>query len=347
MDAILETFAQWRAMGREVAVATIVHVEGSALRLAGSRMGLNDQGEVTGSVSGGCIDSDTLAQMEALLRGELPRGQLWYGPSEDPLVPALACGGAVDILVEHWTPLHDLWLTEVRAKRAVGLAAQLDTPEPLHLLRLEDGRLEGALSTPELTMAVLATMAEAWPGPHAATHLYPQGKVYVEVTAPPPTLLIFGAMDIAQKLAEIGRTLDYRVIVSDPRAAFLTADRFPNVERRMGWPQDLFQPADLNAGYAVALLFHDEKFDVPALSIALRSRAFYIGLLGSRRTQAARRKALLQVGFTEAELDRIHGPLGLNLGGREPAEIALAIMAEIVAVRRSKQHFIFKDHKAG
>jgi len=337
MDEILETFARWRAAGREIAVATIVHVQGSALRLAGARMGLTNRGEVTGSVSGGCIDSDALAQMEALLQGALRRGQLWYGPSDDPLVPALACGGAVDILVERWTPLHDIWLAEVQAKRAVGFAAQLDTEEPLHLLRLEDGSTSGALSTPALTQAVLETMLAAWPGPHAATHTYPEGKVYVEVTAPPPTLLIFGAMDIAQKLAEIGRTLEYRVIVADPRAAFLTPERFPNVERRLGWPQELFTSEDLDAGHAVALLFHDEKFDIPALSIALRSRAFYIGLLGSRRTQAARRQALLEAGFTEVELARIHGPLGLNLGGREPAEIALAIMAEIVAVRRGKQ----------
>ncbi|MGC9398165.1 MAG: XdhC family protein [Anaerolineae bacterium] len=327
---------QWRQAGRAVAVATIVHVQGSALRLAGARMGLTDRGEVTGSVSGGCIDSDALAQMEALLQGELPRGQLWYGPSDDPLVPALSCGGAVNILVERWTSLHDAWLAEVQARRAVGFAAQLDTAEPLHLLRLEDGSTLGALSTPELTQSVLATMTAVWPGPHAETHSYPQGKVYVEVTAPPPTLLIFGALDIAQKLAELGRTLEYQVIVADPRAAFLTPERFPNVERRLGWPQDLFTPEDLDAGYAVAVLFHDEKFDVPALSLALRSRAFYIGLLGSRRTQAARQAALLDAGFTAAELARIYGPLGLDLGGYEPAEIALATMAEIVTVRRGK-----------
>ncbi len=334
---ILETFAQWRQAGREVAVATIVHVQGSALRLAGARMGLTDQGEVTGSVSGGCIDSDALAQMEALLHGDLPRGQLWYGPGDDPLVPALSCGGAVDILVEQWTSLHDIWLAEVQARRAVGFAAQLDTAEPLHLLRLEDGSTQGGLSTPALTQAALETMTAVWPGPHAETHSYPQGKVYVEVTPPPPTLLIFGAMDIAQKLAELGRTLEYRVVAADPRTAFLTPERFPAVERRHGWPQDLFAPEDLDAGHAVAVLFHDEKLDIPALSLALRSRAFYIGLLGSRRTQAARHKALLNAGFTEAELARIHGPLGLDLGSREPAEIALATMAEIIVVRRGKE----------
>ncbi|HOT91914.1 MAG TPA: XdhC family protein [Anaerolineae bacterium] len=337
MDEVLATFARWREAGRNVAVATIVHVQGSALRLAGARMGMTDQGEVTGSVSGGCIDSDALAQMEALLQGQAPRAHLWYGPGDDPLVPALACGGAVDILVEQWTSLHDAWLAEVQARRVVGFAAQLDTDTPFHLLRLEDGAVQGALSTPDLTEAVLETMAAVWPGPHAETHSYLQGKVYVEVTAPPPTLLIFGALDIAQKLAELGRTLEYQVIVADPRAAFLTPERFPNVERRLGWPQDLFTPEQLDAGYAVAVLFHDEKFDVPALSLALRSRAFYIGLLGSRRTQAARQAALREAGFTDAELARIHGPIGLNLGGREPAEIALATMAEIVVVRRGSK----------
>ncbi len=334
MDETLETFAQWRKAGRAVAVATIVHVQGSALRLAGARMGLTDQGEVAGSVSGGCIDSDALAQMEALLQGRTSRVQLDYGPGDDPLIPALACGGTVNVLVERWTPLYDAWLTEVQARRAVGFAVQLETAEPFHLLRLEDGTVQGALSTPDLTAAALETMCAIWPGPHAETHSYPQGQVYVEVTAPPPTLLIFGALDIAQKLAELGRTLDYHVIVADPRAAFLTPERFPNVERRLGWPQDLFTPEQLDAGYAVAVLFHDDKFDVPALSLALRSRAFYIGLLGSRRTQAARQAALREAGFTDADLARIHGPIGLNLGGREPAEIALATLAEIVRVRR-------------
>jgi xanthine dehydrogenase accessory factor len=335
MDAILDTFARWRRAERDIAVATIVHVQGSALRLAGARMGLTAEGEVVGSVSGGCIDSDALARMEALLQGQRSRGLLWYGPGDDLLIPSLACGGAVDILVERWTPFHDIWLAEVQARRAVGFAAQLDTPEPLHLLRLEDGAIRGGLGDPELAAAVIETFQAVWPGPHAETQNYPQGKVYVEVTAPLPTLLVFGAMDIGLKLAELGHTLDYQVIVADPRAAFLTPERFPDVERRIGWPQKLFTPEQLDAGYAVAVLFHDEKFDTPALSLALRSRAFYIGLLGSRRTQAARQAALEHLGFTAMDLARIHGPLGLDLGGREPAEIALATMAEIVTVRRA------------
>ncbi len=175
-------------------------------------------------------------------------------------------------------------------------------------------------------------MAIAWPGPHAQKHTYPQGEVFVEVIAPPPTLLIFGATDIGVSLARIARTVNYHVVVSDAAAPPHTG-AFPDVETRFGWPQEVFTAEEFGPGWAVVLLFHDPKFDTPALTLALNSQAGYVGLLGSPKTQADRRARLREVGFDEEALARIHGPGGVDLGGKEPALIALSIMAEIIAVR--------------
>jgi len=192
------------------------------------------------------------------------------------------------------------------------------------------------LGDPDLDGEVLMDIAAAWPGPYAQKHSYPQGEFFIEVIAPPPTLIIFGATDIAVPLAKLARVLDFQVIVSDARRTFLREERFPDVETRFGWPQDAFAPQDFGVSHAVVVLFHDPKFDIPALNLALRSDAFYIGFLGSRKTQADRRASLVEAGFTEQALSRIHGPVGLDIGGKEPCLIALSILAEIVAVRHHR-----------
>ncbi len=139
-------------------------------------------------------------------------------------------------------------------------------------------------------------------------------------------------------LAALARDLDFTVIVNDARRAFLRPERFaPGVEVRFGWPQEVFKAEDFGPGWAIVVLFHDAKFDIPALTLALQSRAFYIGFLGSKRTQADRRATLLENGFSEADLARIYGPTGLDIGGKEPGLIALSILAEIVAVRHRRE----------
>jgi xanthine dehydrogenase accessory factor len=144
----------------------------------------------------------------------------------------------------------------------------------------------------------------------------PQGEVFVEIVPPPLTLVICGATDIAVSLAALAHTLDFTVIVNDARRAFLRAERFPDADVRFGWPQETFSPEDFGRGCAVVVLFHDAKFDIPALTVALKSQAFYIGFLGSRTTQTARRTELLTAGFKESDLARIHGRWGWILAAK-------------------------------
>ncbi|MBN1262606.1 MAG: XdhC family protein [Anaerolineae bacterium] len=336
MKDIIADLKRWQAEGQgDIALATIVETRGSSLRAAGTRMALNAEGKIAGSVSSGCVDGDAVAEMEAVLHGDFNLRRPFFGVSDELAWSAgLSCGGAIDVLVERYAPIYDRFIAEIETRNPVGFATR--TNAPIHLLRDATGAVEGTLGDPDLDAAVLADIAAFWPGPHAKKHTYPQGEVFVEVVPPPLTLLIFGATDIAAPLAEMGNTLGFEVIVSDARRAFLKPERFPDVEVRFGWPQDVFTPDDFGPGWAVVVLFHDPKFDLPALTLALKSEVFYIGFLGSRKTQADRRRDLLETGFTESDLARIHGPVGLNIGGKEPAMIALSILSEVVAVRHRR-----------
>lgn len=336
MRELIADVRRWREAGvTQWAVATIVETRGSSLRPPGSRMLLSTSGDVAGSVSGGCVDGDVIAALEAILGGQETLRLLSYGISDaEAWEVGLACGGAIEVMVERWGDLHDALLVEVEAQRPVGFASRLDAP--FHLLRRADGSTLGTLGDPTLDAQVLDELEAAWPGPYAFRARYPQGEVFLEVIAPPPVLLIFGATDIGAALAELAHVAGFRVIVSDARRTFLRVERFPHAEVRFGWPQEVFKPEELGTGWAVVVLFHDPKFDVPALTLALRSRAFYVGLLGSRRTQAERRQALREAGLDETALARIFGPTGLDIGGKEPAYIALSILAEIVAVRHRR-----------
>ncbi len=339
MRDIIAEVKRWQAAGKtDFALATIVETRGSSLRPAGARMALSAEGDVAGSVSSGCVDGDVIAEMETVLTGKANLLRPNFGISDEQAWGAgLACGGAIDLLVERWTPLHARLMAEVEARRPVAFASRMDgVKSAAHLLRTADGTTFGTLGDPALDGIVSSDIAAAWPGPYAQKHSYPQGEIFIEVIAPPPTLVIFGATDIAVPLARLARVLDFEVIVSDARRAFLREERFPDVETRFGWPQDVFTAQDFGVSHAVVVLFHDAKFDVPALELALRSEAFYIGFLGSRKTQADRRASLVEAGFTEQALSRIHGPVGLDIGGKEPALIALSILAEIVAVRHRR-----------
>lgn len=162
------------------------------------------------------------------------------------------------------------------------------------------------------------------------------GEVFVHVFNPPLRLIVVGAVHIAQALIPMARQLGYEVTVIDPRRSFATAQRFPEVGLDTDWPDEAMARLAPDARTAVVTLTHDPKLDDPALQVALRSKAFYIGCLGSRRTNQARRQRLQAAGFDEAALSRIHGPIGLDLGGRMPAEIALATLAQMTAVLRRK-----------
>lgn len=338
MREIIPDLKRWLTAGqRDLALTTIVETKGSSLRPAGTRMALTAEGEVAGSVSSGCVDGDAVAEMEAVLRGEGLIRRPYFGVSDEQAWGAgLSCGGELDLLVERWNPLYETLIAEIEARRPVGFASLTGLGRAAHLLRDASGAVQGTLGDPALDAAVVADLGAAWPGPLAEKRRYPQGEVFVEVVPPPITLLIFGATDIAVPLAQMGAVMGFQVIVSDARRAFLREERFPGVETRFGWPQDCFTPEELGPGWAVVVLFHDPKFDLPALQVALKSQAYYIGFLGSKKTQAERRAALLALNFTEEDLARIYGPVGLDIGGKESGMIALSILSELVTVRHRR-----------
>ncbi len=336
MKDIIDDLKRWKDEGKEdVALATIVETRGSSLRPAGTRMAINAEGDVAGSVSSGCVDGDAVAEMEAVLHGDFNLRRPFFGVSDEEAWSAgLSCGGAIDVLVERYQPIYDTLIAEIEAHNPVGFATRTDAP--VHLLRTAQGAVHGSLGDPALDAAVLADMAELWPGPYAHKRDYEPDEVFVEIIPAPPTMLIFGATDIAQPLAQMAQVAGFQVVISDARRAFLTEERFPDLDLRFGWPQDVFTSEDFGPGWAIIVLFHDPKFDIPALTLSLNSEAYYIGFLGSRTTQADRRAGLLEAGFTEEDLDRIYGPVGLNIGGKEPAHIALSILSEAVAVRHRR-----------
>ncbi|MEE8392344.1 MAG: XdhC family protein [Anaerolineae bacterium] len=335
MQEIATDLARWLADGEQIALATVVWAEGSSPRPPGSRMAVTQSGQMVGSVSGGCVEGAVFEEAQEVLAGGPPK-RLRYGVvDETGWQVGLACGGTIEVYVELMADVHRRLLAAIKAEETVALATRLGGSESSHLLAWSDARMEGDSSLGPDLIAL-------FPGP-AAELCHLAGKdVFLQVFTPPLTLIIVGAVHIAVPLVSLAQTLGFRVQMVDARRAFVTRDRFPTADELIvAWPQDALAADKLGPQHHIVILSHDPKFDLPALQIALRSQASYVGLIGSRATQAKRLAALREAGFGEEELARIHGPVGLDLGGREPAEIAMAIQAEIVAVRHGRSGRMF------
>jgi len=358
MQEIRTTLARWLAAGEQVVLATVVWAEGPSPRPLGSRLAVTGSGQMTGSVSGGCVEGAVFEEAQSVLAGGPPKRLRYSAVDETGWEVGLACGGAIEVYVEPLVEVHRWLLAALEAEETVALATRLDVTRHRgggrHLLAWPDGRLEceGDRSLALEWMALESTAL--FPGPVAELRHGPdrpalrdiEGDVFLQVFAPPPTLVIVGAVHVAVPLVVLAQTLGFRVRIVDARQAFATRERFPTVDELIvAWPQDALRAEELGLQHHVVILSHDPRFDLPALQIALRSRAAYIGLIGSRTTQARRKAALREAGFGEAELARIHGPVGLDLGGRGPAEIALAILAEIVAVRNGRRTDLERPHR--
>jgi xanthine dehydrogenase accessory factor len=339
MREVLGDVEAWRAAGEPVALATVIETWGSAPRTAGSKMALTASGRIAGSVSGGCVEGAVVEAGRETLRTGRPR-RLHFGVADDTAwAVGLACGGSIDVFVERldgksFDPLRDAVLSE----RAAAAVTIVEGPEPLlgrKLLLFEDGRTEGSLG-PELDGAAAGAAREALAAGETRRVRRDAIELFADPLLPPPTLVAVGGVHIAVALVALAKTLGYRTVVVDPRAAFGSAERFPGVDRLVttAWPDEALRDLGLNASTAVAVLTHDPKLDDPALQVALPSPAFYVGALGSKKTQEKRRRRLLDSGLTEEQLSRLHAPIGLPIGGRSPEEIALSILAEITATRR-------------
>ena len=351
MRDVLPQIREWVGQGRHVALATVVRTWGSSPRIPGSKMAVCATGEMIGSVSAGCVEGAVVEEALKVLKLGRPT-LLHYGVADDTaLEVGLACGGEIDIFVEPLAPLlapgpqggpsaFDLLAHAIERGTPTVRLTVIRGPQAWvghTLLMQQDGTALGSAAgelrealLPEARAALSAIASE----PKSVHVAGQEVEVFVESQLAPPTLAIIGAVHIAVELSQLAKVLGYRVLVIDPRRAFGTRERFPHVDVVSNlWPDKALAEEGLTPAAAVAVLSHDPKIDDPALVAALPSPAFYVGALGSQRTQRLRRERLRASGVSEEHLARMRAPIGLDLGGRSPAEIALSIMAEIVAVR--------------
>ncbi len=339
MRDILADVERWRAGGVAVAVATVVETWGSAPRPAGSKMAVGADGSIAGSVSGGCVENAVIEAAQEVLRSRIPR-LLHFGVTDDAAWSVgLACGGTIDVFVEPlgeetYGPVRDALVQE----RPAAVATVIRGPGDVlgkKIALLSEGRTEGAAD------ATLAAASEALARGTSRRISLGETEIFVDVLMPSPRLVIVGGVHVAIPLVTLAKAIGFRTILVDPRESFANAKRFPHADEIVStsWPDEAIGTLGVNSSTAIAVLTHDPKLDDPALTAALRSPAFYVGALGSRRTHEKRRERLLAAGMSEEELSRLHAPIGLPLGGRSPEEIALAIVAQIVALRNNAAAF--------
>jgi xanthine dehydrogenase accessory factor len=365
MKELLETLEAWRAdgAGGGVGRAVVVRTFGSAPRPEGAVLLRADDGRIAGSVSGGCVEGAAAEEIERARRDGHAR-VIRYGISdEDAWDVGLACGGTIDVLIE---PVVAPAVAAAARDRGAAVATLLPAdapppevgssppgdgapPEPTLVVR-PDGIVGGSsLGSDAADAALVAAASEALLRGTSRTVEIEGRSVFVEAFPVRPRLVVVGAVEVARSLVRFARELGYETIVVDGRSSFATPERFPpdQVDRLIdGWPDEVAEEIGLGPDDAVAVLTHDVKFDEPAIIEALRRGCRYVGAVGSRKTQGDRRARLREAGVGEAELARLRGPVGLDLGGRNPAETALAIIAEITAERYGGSGVPMRDRAA-
>ncbi len=341
MRDVLEVVDDWVQKGSAVALATVVDTRRSAPRPAGTKMAVNDAGDLIGAVSGGCVEGAVVQVAEKILRGEEGPSLLDYGiADEDAWDVGLPCGGEISIWAERYEEDGpQARFSEVaRQGGRAALVTLIDGPqEGGAKLLVVDGEQSptGTLGNPELDAAAASVARETVWLERSELREEAGATLFVDVVAPPPRLIIFGAVDFAAQLAAFASLAGWRAFVVDPRKRFATADRFPDAERVIAeWPEKAFdQLGGIDRATSIAVLTHDPKLDDAVLEIALRSDAQYIGAMGSRRAQEKRRQRLLAAGMDDRELERLAAPIGLDIGAATAEETALSILGEITAVR--------------
>jgi xanthine dehydrogenase accessory factor len=289
-------------------VATVVATRSSAPRPVGSTLIVREDGGIEGSVSGGCVETDVVGAAQEVRESGVPR-LVTYGITDDMAIGVgLPCGGEIDVWIE---PLHerdgDVVLTVIEGD---GVGERIDDPELERVARLR-GRSH-VIRLDDRT-------------------------VFADVFGPPPRLFVYGAIDTAEALCAGAKLLGWRTVVADARPRFATPARLPSADEILvEWPDEALAHVAPDGSTAIVVLTHDDKFDLPMIRGALSSEAFYIGWIGSRRNQARRRGLLLEEGVTEEALERVSGPTGLDVGADSPAETAVSILGEILAVRSGR-----------
>ena len=306
MREVLSELNDWTRAGEDIAIATVVETWGSSPRPLGAKMLVTRSGKMAGSVSNGCIEGAVFEEAQKVLQSGQAKVAAFGVADDVAFEVGLACGGHIEVFVQPLGRVHQQ------------LIEMLNRDEPATLrTNLSSGETELVRGTP--------------PGSELARR---DGEVFTEQFRRPAHLVIIGAIHIAIPLHRLAKLMGYRVTVVDARAKFASKDRFPEADELIvAWPDEAMSRLTVDPSTYVVILTHDPKFDLPALRSVLKKDTGYIGAIGSRKTNQNRFDALRREGFTEAELSRVHGPIGLDLGSRGAEETALGILAEITAVR--------------
>ena len=358
MREVLSDLMRWWEAGETIGVGTVVATFRSAPRPPGASMLVGPDGEAVGSVSGGCVEGAVYELAQEVVGSGTPVLTRYGISDDDAFAVGLTCGGILDVYVEKvdrstFPELGEI-AADLEADRPVAVATVIEHPDPARLGRRLLVRPEGAevprsgsLGSERADDAVADDVRGLLESGHNATLTYgPDGerrgegmRVFVWAFAPPPRMLVFGAIDFAAAVAEVGSFLGYHVTVCDARPVFATRSRFPKADEVVvTWPHRYLQQQSeagrIDARTVLCVLTHDPKFDVPLLEVALRlPEVAYVGAMGSRRTHEDRMKRLREAGLTDEELARLSSPIGLDLGARTPEETAVSIAAEIIALR--------------
>jgi xanthine dehydrogenase accessory factor len=345
MRDVLEQLLDWWRAGDEVAMGTVVSTWSSAPRQPGASMLVGADGTVVGSVSGGCVEG-AVYELGTEIRHNHTSVLQRYGVSDDDaFAVGLTCGGIIDIFVESISrrsfPDLDEVIADIVEGRPVAVATVVDAEDSERGRRLviRPDAVSGTLGSQRLDDAVRDDARGMLEQARTGVLRYGERRVddigvFVASYAPRPHLIVFGAIDFAAAVARVGSFLGYRVTVCDARPIFATRKRFPDADEVIvEWPHKYLARAEVDERTVVCVLTHDPKFDVPLLELALRLPLAYVGAMGSRRTNDDRLARLRELGMTEAELDRLHAPIGLDIGARTPEETAMSIAAEIIAAR--------------
>jgi len=342
MKEVLNDINRWQSENEAIALATVIETWGSAPRKTAAKMALTASGRIAGSVSGGCVEGAVVEAGQEVLAKARPQ-LLHFGVADETAWSVgLACGGKITVFVEPLdAALYQAWqkvLAEDVAAAAVTIIQGPDEMMGRKMIVHDEGQVIGSLVEWQ-EGGIAAAHAALESGLSQTVQLSDTVKAFIEVNLPAPCLIMVGGVHIAIALAQYAHILGYRTIVIDPRRAFGSDERFPHADQLIQkWPGKAF--ADLppiSRSMAIALLTHDPKIDDPALQIVLPSKAFYIGALGSKKTHAKRVQRLTEAGIPAEQINRIAAPIGLDIGAETPEEIALAVMAQIVAARHKKR----------
>lgn len=338
---VLDIAPHWLDEGRKLALATVIETWGSAPQPRGSQLLIDEKGNFLGSVSGGCVEGAVVTEASQVITTGEPK-VLEYGVSNEiAWEVGLACGGTIRIWVEPLGTDADVGSAHKGLQRPMldRLNAARSRRHPMALASVLDGSKTILIEPDDVdeSTPLGVELAQGFASDQPRIVDEDGKKTFLNVFNPPLRLIVIGAVHVTQYLAPMAEIAGFDVTIIDPREAFASASRFPGAKVMAEWPDDVLPDLNLDARSALVLLTHDPKIDDPALHIGLKTDCRYIGALGSRKTHAGRVERLTEAGFGKQDIARIHGPIGLNIGARGPAEIAVAILSQVTAVIRGAE----------